>query len=557
MKKEEYAYIGFFKDRYLISTQRILLSELGEDAHAKLSDYALDNGYEIKTIYKELYHNHSPFDKYSLTDLEEYYKNKQSKQKTNNMKNYYTQIGNIIKEGGSEFEIVGHKPAGLIIKKKSSIEKDLPEHELSFTELPELMASKKIIVSKCENDILCDLPYENERDKILLQNEITAIELSHKNKSLSGKNEELTLSKISKSGKTAKLKHDLKEKDKAVSETMAGVEAMFKNELADSLTNQILVNGKDKWRIESAEGTGTKTINFKAISQTGSEHYGNWSDNEVRSLLNGGKVAGWKVLEDKKLSRPEHIHKLVDEFAKFPTWQSSGLSQITPGKYEKFINDLINSTNEFTDAEDLENFVMTKMDLKKYGAEESPITKRKKVSVKTKNSKWDDKLNTFLKKFPNDAKEWDKATDEIRDVAKLIRDAYNEQVLNVLENEDGYIKGLEFRDFKTPSQWNTEAKKQILHLWILLPENVKKNVIESREEWFESETKKAKSLGKTGFRQQAKEKNKGKKSPKRGTTTLSERKYIRANDKEFKALKDAYPDLTYKQLIAKHKKTTK
>ena len=144
----------------------------------------------------------------------------------NNMKNYYTHIGNIIKEGGAEFEIIGHKPTSLTIKKKSNIEKDLPEHDLSFSELPDLMASKKIIVSKCENDILCDLPYENERDKVLLQNEITTIELSHKNKNLSSKNEELHLGRIKKSGKAKKLKADLKEKEDAFKDTTEAIEAI-------------------------------------------------------------------------------------------------------------------------------------------------------------------------------------------------------------------------------------------------------------------------------------------------------------------------------------------
>lgn len=56
----------------------------------------------------------------------------------------------------------------------------------------------------------------------------------------------------------------------------------------------------------------------------------------------------------------------------------------------------------------------------------------------------------------------------------------------------------------------------------------------------------------------ARNKKKAKSSgPKRGKTTLSERNYMKKHKSEFNSLKDAYPDSTYKELIAKHKKTTK
>ena len=101
------------------------------------------------------------------------------------------------------------------------------------------------------------------------------------------------------------------------------------------------------------------------------------------------------------------------------------------------------------------------------------------------DSTYDRKLKTFLDKFPNDAKSWGQATDEIRDIARAVREAYNEQVLDVVDGDPGYVEGLNFREFGKPSQWNTEAKKFILKYWALLPERVKKDVLDSHEGWFD------------------------------------------------------------------------
>lgn len=71
----------------------------------------------------------------------------------------------------------------------------------------------------------------------------------------------------------------------------------------------------------------------------------------------------------------------------------------------------------------------------------------------------DEKLESFLSQFPDNAQTWRDATDEIMDLCRGVRESYNELVLDVMEGEKGYIEGLDFRSFKTPSQWNTEAKK--------------------------------------------------------------------------------------------------
>jgi hypothetical protein len=65
-------------------------------------------------------------------------------------------------------------------------------------------------------------------------------------------------------------------------------------------------------------------------------------------------------------------------------------------------------------------------------------------------------IKKFLSKFPNDTTSWKSATDEIRDIAKDIRELYNEY------NENDKIEALKFRSFTKPSEWNTNAKEYII-----------------------------------------------------------------------------------------------
>lgn len=70
-------------------------------------------------------------------------------------------------------------------------------------------------------------------------------------------------------------------------------------------------------------------------------------------------------------------------------------------------------------------------------------------------------IERFLAKFPDNATSWDKATDEIREIARTAREYYNGITLDVLEEDPKALQPLDFRSFKTPSQWNTQAKKFI------------------------------------------------------------------------------------------------
>jgi hypothetical protein len=89
------------------------------------------------------------------------------------------------------------------------------------------------------------------------------------------------------------------------------------------------------------------------------------------------------------------------------------------------------------------------------------------------------KINAILSKFPTDASQWSQATDEIRDLARLVRNAYNELTIDVIQGEPGYVQALDFRSFRTPAQWNTEFKAQILGLWAKLSDWAKESVLKS------------------------------------------------------------------------------
>jgi hypothetical protein len=94
------------------------------------------------------------------------------------------------------------------------------------------------------------------------------------------------------------------------------------------------------------------------------------------------------------------------------------------------------------------------------------------------NSKFPKEIMNFLDGFPNDATLWSEATDEIRDLARFSREIYNEITLNSSKNDDNILEPLNFRSFKTPAQWNTEAKKFIISTYSKMNDESKKYFIE-------------------------------------------------------------------------------
>jgi hypothetical protein len=76
-------------------------------------------------------------------------------------------------------------------------------------------------------------------------------------------------------------------------------------------------------------------------------------------------------------------------------------------------------------------------------------------------------LKKFLSNFPNDAKNWSLATEEIRDIART-----SKEFINDLENKS--IQPLDFRSLRTPSDWNTKGKAYILKVYEKMKPNTRK-----------------------------------------------------------------------------------
>jgi hypothetical protein len=110
------------------------------------------------------------------------------------------------------------------------------------------------------------------------------------------------------------------------------------------------------------------------------------------------------------------------------------------------------------------------------------ITKFKLFESKSSLPK---KILNFLDKFPNDATEWKQATDEIRELARFAREIYNDITINVLEEDEKALEPLNFRSFKTPSEWNTKAKEFIISTFEIMNDESKKYFIEYFDSRFE------------------------------------------------------------------------
>gem|GEM_PF-970732 len=88
------------------------------------------------------------------------------------------------------------------------------------------------------------------------------------------------------------------------------------------------------------------------------------------------------------------------------------------------------------------------------------------------------KIEKFLTKFPKNAKNWDKATDEIRDLSRFSRE-YLEEI------DKTVVEALNFRSFTTPAQWNTKGREYILANFNRMSEQAKIAFYERFEDWFE------------------------------------------------------------------------
>lgn len=75
------------------------------------------------------------------------------------------------------------------------------------------------------------------------------------------------------------------------------------------------------------------------------------------------------------------------------------------------------------------------------------------------------RMDAILGKISDNPKSWKDADDTARDLARHVRETYNELVLDLVEGDKGEVKALNFRSFDTPKEWNKQAKKQVKNLW--------------------------------------------------------------------------------------------
>lgn len=91
-------------------------------------------------------------------------------------------------------------------------------------------------------------------------------------------------------------------------------------------------------------------------------------------------------------------------------------------------------------------------------------------------------LSDFFNKFPDDAKSWSQATDELREISKTAREY-------ILELDYKEIKPLNFNSFSTPSKWNTESKKYINKVYKMMSDKCKKQFDNYLKEYFDIDKK--------------------------------------------------------------------
>lgn len=100
-----------------------------------------------------------------------------------------------------------------------------------------------------------------------------------------------------------------------------------------------------------------------------------------------------------------------------------------------------------------------------------------KLIKEAKSINYDKELQNILKDYDDNETSWKGADDRIRELTRSVRMAYNELMLDVVDGEEGYVESLNFREFKTPGQWNSNAKKQILSLWPKLNDYAKEEAL--------------------------------------------------------------------------------
>ena len=419
-------------------------------------------------------------------------------------KYYYLKPKALFKDsGGVAFEITGHTPTSLKARRFSEVEKNTPEIEIPYSEVLDLVADKKMVFFLH--------PIDKMREFALLEMEIENIKLNfHHKDSIKTYQSELEqaadkidklnaeLSQVKKEANT--LMDDLGKKSAGYNDSMAAMEAIAtKNKFikADDAFDILKAKGAKKLR------TSSDGINY--ISTSGPSRL------LFRKEELGHRYVDKKELEDAiknigniKAPTNRDVPKEIDDVITRKPSDWDGIDKIDSRLVQKYISFFkalpeykIKAANPMDDLDInyIEPFIgklgrniyLIVPEGYKYARYAGDITDA--WTPVGKEGKWnkagkgtqvspctdcDTKLKSFLKEFPSNTKTWAKATDEMRDLARELREYYNEQN-DLSEGQKGYIDGLPFREFKTPSEWNTKAKKQILSTWKKLSKEQKES----------------------------------------------------------------------------------
>lgn len=76
-------------------------------------------------------------------------------------------------------------------------------------------------------------------------------------------------------------------------------------------------------------------------------------------------------------------------------------------------------------------------------------------------------ISGFMKKYPDNATSWAQADDGMRDLSRIARETINEQ-------QGMNIESMNFREFKTPAEWNKKSKAFVKKVYKKMTPETKK-----------------------------------------------------------------------------------
>ena len=144
---------------------------------------------------------------------------------------YYLKLHNIISDTyGKNFSIVGYEKDGINVMELSDANfyegKTFP---ITFAELKEKIESKKFNIKFGVSS--ASIPYETDRDKVLLQTEINGMVKSHEKHELSETIEKVQADTASLQEEVKKVKEETEQVRQSSADTIAGMEAMAGGEI--------------------------------------------------------------------------------------------------------------------------------------------------------------------------------------------------------------------------------------------------------------------------------------------------------------------------------------